>query len=302
MAVIPKYDIYRTMVKKRHNGISIISAQLTSTVSVALVLLLLGTIALLGIAADSVKRSIQESMGFNIVLADSISQSQLNRLKSVCQPSEAIASQRYVSAEDALQQWRAQTGDDLMEILEVNPFSSEIEVKVKSAYSSTDSIEKLAAPLRTMPGVSEITVPTQMVDSINHSLRTLALVLTGVAALLLLISFVLINNTVHLAIYARRFTIHTMKLVGATASFIRRPFIVSNVTCGIIAALIADIILTALLAYAHTLSPEIHKAIGWTQAAGVFIGVLLAGIIITAAAALFSTNKYLRSDYGDMFR
>lgn len=291
-----------TMVKKRHNGISIISAQLTSTVSVALVLLLLGTIALLGIAANSVKRSIQESMGFNIVLADSISEPQLNRIKTMCQPSGAIASQRYVSADDALQQWRSQTGDDLMEILEVNPFSSEIEIKVKSAYSNTDSIEKLVAPLRAMPGVSEITVPTQIVDSINHSLRTLALILTGVAALLLIISFVLINNTVHLAIYARRFTIHTMKLVGATAAFIRRPFIVSNITCGIVAALIADALLAALLAYAHNLSPEVRQAVDWPQAAMVFVAVLLAGIAITATAALLSTNKYLRSDYDDMFR
>lgn len=290
------------MAKQGQNGISIISAQLTATVSVALVLLLLGVIALTGIAAQSVKNSIQESMGFNIVLTDNIPESQLNQIKAASAPSEAIASQRYVSSDEALAQWKNQTGDDLMEILEVNPFSSEIEIKVKSAYSNTDSIEKLAAPLREMAGVSEITVPTQMVDSINHSLRSLALVMTVVAALLLFISFLLINNTVHLAIYARRFTIHTMKLVGATASFIRRPFITSNVVCGIIAAVVADAVLIVVVAYAHSLSSEIARALSWSQATLVFFTVLMAGIIITATAAYLSTNKYLRSDYDSMFR
>ena len=290
------------MVKKSHNGISIISAQLTSTVSVTLVLLLLGIIALMGIAANSVKQSIQESMGFNIVLADSIPQSHLNNIKQLCSESPAIASQRYVSSTDALAQWQQQTGDDLMEILEVNPFSSEIEIKVKSQYANTDSIEKISAPIKAMPGVSEITVPTQMVDSIHQSLRSLALVLTAVSALLLLISFVLINNTVHLAIYARRFTIHTMKLVGATAGFIRKPFITSNILCGIIAALAADAILAAIVAYAYTISTEISRAVNWVHATVVFAVILIAGIIITGTAAFFSTNKYLRSDYNDMFR
>lgn len=267
-----------------------------------LVLLLLGIIALIGIAANSVKQSIQESMGFNIVLADSIPQNQLNNIKQACSASPAIASQRYVSSEAALAQWQQQTGEDLMEILEVNPFSSEIEVKVKAPYANTDSIAKISAPIKSMPGVTEITVPTQMVDAINQSLRSLALVLTAVSALLLLISFVLINNTVHLAIYAKRFTIHTMKLVGATAGFIRRPFITSNITCGIIAALVADAILAAIITYAHTISTEISRAISWPDAACVFVAILIAGIIITGAAALLSTNKYLRADYNDMFR
>ncbi|MCM1020744.1 MAG: permease-like cell division protein FtsX [Muribaculum sp.] len=290
------------MGKRSHKGIFIISAQLTSTVSIALVLLLLGIIAAIGIAANTVKRSIQENMGFNIVLADSISESQLNVIKSACTNSAAIASQRYVSSENALEQWRSQTGDDLMEILKINPFSSEIEVKVKADYSNTDSIEKIAAPIRLLPGVSEITIPTHIVDSINQSLRSLAIVLSIVAVLLLIISFALINNTVHLAIYARRFSIHTMKLVGATASFIRRPFIISNITCGIIAALIADSILASLIYYAHSLSSEIEQAITWTDASLVFVALVLAGITITATAAFFSTNKYLRSDYDDMFR
>ncbi len=290
------------MAKKSQNGISIISAQLTATVSVALVLLLLGVIALIGIAAQSVKNSIQESMGFNIVLTDNIPEPQLEQIKAASAPSDAIASQRYVSAEEALAQWKSQTGDDLMEILEVNPFSSEIEVKVRSDYSNTDSIEKLAAPIREMAGVSEITVPTQMVDSINHSLRSLALIMTVVAAILLLISFLLINNTVHLAIYARRFTIHTMKLVGATAGFIRKPFITSNIVCGIIAAAVADAVLIVVVAYAHSLSSEIARAVSWTQTTGVLFAVLIAGIIITGAAAYLSTNKYLRTDYDSMFR
>lgn len=290
------------MVKKTDKGISILSAQFTATVSVTLVLILLGTIALLGIAASSVTRSIRENMGFNLVLADSVAQQRVDQLRQMIQQAPYTASATYVSADEALADWRSEMGEDLMEILKVNPFSSEIEVKVKAAYASTDSIAAIIAPLKAMPEIVDASVPAQMVDSINSGIRTLTVALSAVAALLLLISFVLISNTVHLAIYARRFSIHTMRLVGATAGFIRRPFIINSMLCGLTAGLLAAALLAGAVAYLHTTPTELASAIAWSEAACALAGVVATGVAITSAAALLATNRYLRRDYNQMFR
>ncbi|WP_370455709.1 cell division protein FtsX, partial [uncultured Muribaculum sp.] len=145
-------------------------------------------------------------------------------------------------------------------------------------------------------------VHTELVDSINRNINSVSLILIIITCALLFISFALINNTVRLTVYSRRFIIHTMKLVGATGSFIRRPFINANVVSGIVSALIASAILAGTLYYLQGIDSGIASAITWPQAACVFAGILIIGIIICAVAALFATNKYLRLDYDDMFR
>lgn len=290
------------MATKYRSGISTFSAQLTATVSVALVLLLLGIIALLGIAAHSVTNSIRENMGFDVVLAEDTPAETINTLKQGWISAPYVSNVKYYSAEDALAKWQDETGEDLMALLGVNPFRPEFEVKVKAAYANVDSIDKIVAPLRAIPQVSEINVHTEMVESINNNIRSIALVLTIVAAALLLISFVLINNTVRLTVYARRFIIHTMKLVGATPGFIRRPFVTRNILNGIVASLVAIALLAATLYYCSTLDTSVMRAITWIDAAWVFGGMMVAGILICALAALFAANKYIRLDYDSMFK
>lgn len=290
------------MSKKGKKGISTFSAQITSTVSVALVLLLLGIISLLGIAARSITTEIRENMGFSVILSDTASVAEVNALKQRFTTSEGVAAVRYFSPDDALQKWQDETGEDLIKVLGVNPLPGELEVKVKAAYASTDSISAMVAALRKLPSVSEVSVHSDMVDSINDNIRSIAIVLTVVAAALLFISFALINNTVRLTVYSRRFLIHTMKLVGATGGFIRRPIINSNITGGLVAALIADALLAGALLYLNSADRTAASAIPWEQAAWVFGGVIVAGIVICALASMLATNKYLRSSYDDMFK
>ena len=264
------------MEKRPNKGISTFSAQITATISVALVLLLLGIIAMLGIAAHSITRNIKENIGFDIVLTDTASDAEVNQLKSRWTAAPYTASVRYYSKDDALMHWEEETGENLMDVLGVNPFSGELEVKVKADYASSDSI--------------------------NRNINSISLILIIITCALLFISFALINNTVRLTVYSRRFIIHTMKLVGATGSFIRRPFINANVVSGIISALIASAILAGTLYYLQGIDSGIASAITRPQAACVFAGILIIGIVICAVAALFATNKYLRLDYDDMFR
>lgn len=290
------------MEKKGKKGISTFSAQITSTVSVALVLLLLGIISMLGIAARSITTEIRENMGFSVIFSDTATVNNVNSLKKHFSTSPGVSGIIYFSPEDALQKWQEETGEDLVKVLGINPLPGELEVKVKARYASTDSINSMIAPLKKLPYVSEISVHSDMVDSINHNIKSIVLILTIVAAALLFISFALINNTVRLTVYSRRFLIHTMKLVGATGGFIRRPIINSNMLSGLVAAIIADLLLAGALFYLHSADKVIAAALPWEEAAWVFAGIIVIGIAICSIASLFATNKYLRSDYDDMFK
>ena len=265
-------------------------------------LLLLGIISMLGIAARSITTEIRENMGFSVILSDTVTVNNVNSLKKQFSTSPGVSGIIYFSPEDALQKWQEETGEDLVKVLGVNPLPGEIEVKVKARYASTDSIAKMIAPLKKLPYVSEVSVHSDMVDSINHNIKSIVLVLTIVAAALLFISFALINNTVRLTVYSRRFLIHTMKLVGATGGFIRRPIINSNMLSGLIAAIIADLLLAGALFYLHSADRVIASAVPWEEAAWVFGGIIIIGIAICSIASLFATNKFLRSDYDDMFK
>lgn len=291
-----------THMEKRHKGISVISAQITATVSVSLVLLLLGIIAMLGISAHLITTQIRESMGFTVVLSDTATPAQISELQGICSEAPYMSSVKYVSKENALEQWKEEMGEDLMKILEINPFRGTIEVNVKAAYANSDSIDEIIFPIKMLDYVDEVNVAIEMVDSINDNFRSISTVLSIVALALLFISFALINNTVHLAVYARRFTIHTMRLVGATAAFIRKPFLISNIISGIIAGVVADLLLLGVIIYIRHINPDLMMSTPWDLIWIVFGSLIIVGILICGLASLLSTNKYLRADYDDMFK
>lgn len=268
----------------------------------SLVLLLLGIVAFLVIATHSVTESIKENMGFDVIVKEGTSERNINRLKQRWTNAPYVSSVKYRSADDALREWQEETGEDLIELLGVNPFSPEFDVRVKSEYANLDSIEKIIAPLQNLSPVSEITVHSDMIESINKNIRSISIILAIVAAALLLISMVLINNTIRLAVYSRRFIIHTMKLVGAKSGFIRKPFIRSNILNGIIASVIAILLLSGILYYTQSIDPMIISAIGHETILYVFAGIPVAGILICSLAAINATNKYLRISYDEMFK
>lgn len=290
------------MAKQRNKILSTFTAQLTSTVSVALVLMLLGIIALLGLGGASVTRDLREHVGFNIILAENAGEAHVNVLKQRFTTAPYVASVSYFSPEDALRKWEQDTGEDLMKLLGVNPFSGELEVKVKPEYATTDSLRRVTSGLTALPYIHEVVMHDDLIDAINANVKSLALLLTIIAAALLFISVALINNTVRLSVYARRFIIHTMKLVGARPGFIRRPFVTVNIVSGLIAGVIATAILAATLAYVHDADVNMAAALPWEAAWPVLALLPVAGIIICGLASWLATNKYIRLTYDDMFR
>ena len=290
------------MGKHHKSAISTSSAQITSTVSVALVLLILGTIALLGLIANNVTTSIKENIGFVAELDYEISQSDIDALNQKWDKEPYVASKKFISAEEVFQQESKLIGDDILKMTDgVNPYQAEFEIKVKAKYANRDSLEKIETSLANTKGIEEIKTNNTMVDDINIGVNSVILALLAVAIAMILISFVLINNSVRLAIYSKRFTIHTMRLVGATNGFIRRPFVRTNMLHGLLAAVIASAILSGLLYYLQSIEYSLCSAISWIEAGYVFVALAILGIILCSTAALFATNKYLRTSYDDMF-
>lgn len=286
---------------KSRKGFSSLSVQATATISVALVLLLLGIVASLGLTARSVTTGIKEHMGFDIVLDEQSSADRINEFKQMLSTAPYVASFKYFSPEQAHEAWKEEMGEDLNELLDINPFLPEFEVNVKADYAVSDSLDAIILPLQQTEGVYQINAHSEVIDRVNRNLSTMMFVLTLVALALVPISCVLINNTIRLSIYSRRFTIHTMKLVGASPAFIRRPFIASNLLGALIAALIAAGLLAAIYAYIWGFDPQLKQMLGPDTLIWVCLAMLAASITICLGAATFATQRYLNRSYDKLF-
>lgn len=284
--------------------ISYWAAHLTTIVSVTLVLLLVGIIALITLSGERESRSIRERLEVTMVMNDSVNDAFASSMVHKLTSMPFVLDPGYISKTQALRDWQTETGEDLETLFGVNPLSPEIYFRVKADYSAQDSLSAINARLQDLPGVAEVVLPdSEMVDTMNRNIQTLAILLGIVAAVMIVISFVLINNTVHLTIYARRFTIHTMQLVGATDGFIRKPFINGNLISGLIAALIASAIMAVALASAPHLGwNDMAHYISWWIYACVAGGMIVAGPLICGIAAAMATSRYLRKDYDELIR
>lgn len=292
------------MAKRRHHLIPLFTTRATATLSVALVLFILGLASFMGIAAHKVTQGIKENMGFVVLFNEDVTASDISSVKTKVEKLAGVRATSYSSPDAVLDRWQKMVGEeeDIVRLAGINPFVGELEVKVRSEYASNDSIALLTAPLMLMPQVSEIKVHTALVERVNSTLRSISLALVFVAVALLTVSFILIFNTVRLSVYARRFTIYTMKLVGATGSFIRRPFLTDNLVNGLVAGLIASAALVAAVCYGRRYEAEVGVLLDWDVVAAVLVGVILTGMLICLVAAIFAANRYLRLSYDEMFK
>lgn len=286
---------------KSRKGFSSVSVQLTATVSVALVLLLLGMVATLALAAHRITTDIKEHMGFDVVLSEQSTLDDINRFKQLFSNAPYVASFRYYSPEEANETWHQEMGENLTELLDVNPFLPEFEINVKANYACADSLDRIMLPLAEMPGVEQVNGHTEIVDHVNRNLSTIMMILLLAVGALLPISFVLINNTVRLTIFSRRFTIHTMKLVGASRGYIRRPFLLSNMLQGAIAGLIACGALIGTYFYIWSLDASVRGVASVETLCIVCAAMLVIGPLLCLSAAAFATQRYLTMNYDDLF-
>ena len=283
--------------------ISYWAAHLTTIVSVTLVLILVGIIALITLSSERETKRIKERLEVSVIMNDTVSDAYASQLADRISKAPYVLEVGVISKDQALKDWKLETGEDLSELFGINPLSSEIYFRIKSQYSSSDSLQKIGEGIKLMPGVDEIALPdSAMVESMNRNVENIAIILGVIAFVMMAISFVLINNTVHLSIYARRFTIHTMQLVGATNSFIRGPFVKNNIIAGLIASLVASgMIALSLCVAPHAGWNDVAHYIPWWIYACVAGGIIIVGPLLCGLAASVATSRYLKKDYDDLF-
>lgn len=283
------------MEKKKNHSLPYFDMQFfTSSLNTTLVLLLLGMVLFFVLTANTLSDYVRENFGFTVVLSDGMKATEVKAFQKRLDQSPFAKEAFYISKEDALKEQVEAMGIDPQEFLKDNPFRASFEIKLHSAYANSDSIAHIEAGLLKDKNVLEVLYRQELIDDVNSNIGKISFFLLCVAGVLMCISFVLISNTIRLAIYSKRFLIHTMKLVGASWGFIRKPFLVKNFWIGVTAGCLADALLLAAahlsLRYEPALSTIITKEVVLIVAGF----VPLFGVLITLLCAHISINKYLR--------
>ena len=267
---------------------------ITSSISTMLVLLLLGMVVFFVLSANNLSTYVRENIGLTVLVSDDMKQPEALKFQRTLNEKAYVKESQYISKEQALKEQTEAMGTDPAEFLGYNPFTASIEIKLNAVYANSDSIAWIEKEILENKKVMEVSYPQDLLDSVNRNLQKVSLFLLGLAALLTLISFALINNTIRLAIYAKRFLIHTMKLVGASWSFIRKPFLIRNLWIGVLAAVMADAVLMTMAYMLVKYEPQLVEIITAQTMLVVMLSVLAFGVLITWMCAYISINKYLR--------
>lgn len=274
---------------------------ITASISTMLVLLLLGLVVFFVLTANNLSVYVRENIAVSVQLSDDMPERDILQYQKRLNEAPYVKETTYISKVQALREQTEAMGTDPAEFIGHNPFNASIEIKLNSAYANSDSIQWIQDELLSNKNILEVNYPQELMDSVNRNLRKISLVLLGLAGLLTLISFALINNTIRLTIYSKRFLIHTMKLVGASWSFIRRPFLWQNIWIGIFAAILADALLTGMSYFLIRYEPDLLTVITPTVVLIMDGAVFIFGVIITTLCAWISINKFLRMKAGELY-
>lgn len=278
-------------------------SRLTGIVSVSMVLFLLGLVVMIGLMGRELKAYVQESMTVAAIMSPNATDNDVKSLEAFLKAQASVKDMIYISKDEALKEVSKELGEDPQEFLGWNPMSPAFELHLKSEVSSDrDAVNAFITQLEKHTLVQRVNYKRDLLDEINNNIRIITLVMIVVAGLLLLVSFTLISNTIRLLIYARRFSIYTMRLVGATPGFIRRPFVMQNMWNGLVAAFIALALLVWGAYYVVSLYPVMGEMMTWQNGAILAGVVVFFGMIISVWSAVVTVNKYMRMDMNKLYR
>ena len=274
---------------------SFFNLHFTSTVSISLVLFVIGLIVSLYLTTHYFTIKSKENISLSIILNDTISETDLSRLERYLNATEYTKQVVYISRDSALKEHIAAIGEDPSEFLGYNPLSASLEVFLTSEYASTDSINSVILPrLQIFDGITNITYQKEMIELLNNNINKLSLILSLIALVMLFISIVLINNTIRLSIYSKRFIINTMQLVGAKNSFIRRPFVRRSIINSFIATFLALLMLGGAIYLVQIQIGTVVNLYHLEIIIPVVVVVFFISLIINYIATVAAVNRYLR--------
>ena len=274
----------------------------TLCISTTMVLVLLGMVVLSVLTAHNLQKSLRENVEISVILSDTASVEQGKTLGQVIQTRPYAREVIFISSDEALQIATEEMGVDPTEFTGTNPFSPELTVKMEADYAYADSLETIVASLKQERGVVDIAYTKDEIESMNRILEPVNIALLVLAGLLIFICYTLISNSIQLSIYSRRFLIHTMKLVGASWGFIRRPFLRQAVAIGVISAILTCILLGGIIYAIMPYMPHIEDIITWKELAFTAACVFVFGFVIMVLCTLLSVNKFLRMTAGELYK
>jgi len=287
----------RNLEKRRH-GLQM----LTLCISTTMVLTLLGLVMLSVLTAHNLQRSLRENVEISVILGDTISKENGLALGRVIESRPYAHHVTYISSEDALKMATKEMGIDPTEFTGTNPFSPELTVTMEADYANTDSLAQIKKKLLKDKRVIDVAYTKDEIEGMNRILEPISIALLGLSALLIFICYTLISNSIQLSVYSRRFLIHTMKLVGASWGFIRRPFLKQAVVVGIISAILTCILIGCIIYTIMPYMPHIEDIMTWRELAITAASVFVFGFVITMICTLLSVNKFLRMTAGELYK
>lgn len=271
-------------------------------ISISLVLFMLGITGLLVLKAKSISESVKENIGITIYLRDDVKDSDVKRLQKSLDASRYVKTTEFVSKDDAAEILQADLGEDFVDFLGYNPLLTSIDIKMNAEYAHPDSLAWIEADLLENPKIRNVDYHKDLLAAVNENIRKITLVLISFSVMLLFVAIALINSTIRLAIYSKRFIIRSMQLVGATSSFITRPFVVKSLINGFYGALIS-IVLIALVVYSvQNQMPELFDINDIQLYAMVIVGVIALGLFISWMSTTLAVRRYLRLKTDQLYR
>ena len=274
-----------------------------SLVSITLVLFLLGAFAIFMLHARKLSNHVKENIGFEVVMNSDVKEANILRLQKELDAMPAVKSTEYITKDEAIERLSEDLGEDFLEWLgpEENPLLPSIDVRFHAAYANNDSIALIETMLLENPDVKEVYYQKSLVDLINNNIRKIAIVLMVISLILLLIAIALIRNTIRLSIYSKRFLVRSMQLVGATESFIRKPFLRQGVSQGFFGGLLADVFLVIILYAASKRIPDLALIRDLYDISAILAGIVFLGMLIAWFSTRTALDKFLKADLDKLY-
>lgn len=279
----------------------LVGSSITTIVSLSLVLFMLGLLGLIVLNTNKLSDNLKENIGIQIILNDNAKEVDIQHFVKTLDAAAYVKSTEFVTKEDAAKRLQEDLGEDFISFLGYNPLLPSINVHLKAAYANTDSITWVEQEMIQSKLVKEFVYQKSLVSMINDNVEKISIVILIFSGLLMTIALALINNTIRLSIYSKRFIIKTMQLVGATQGFVSWPFVLNGIKHGIYGAIIAILMLIGVLYFAQKQLPELAELQDQTTLATLFGLVIIIGIIISGISTLLAVRKYLRLKADELY-
>lgn len=286
---------------EKHQKRRLVTSYFSVILSISLVLFLLGSLGLFVINYDRISDNFRENIPMSVYFTDEATPQDLEKFEQEVSQAAFTKDITFVHKDSAAVQHQEVIGEDFVHFLDFNPLQNSFDMHFKGAYVTQDSIKNIEMSFKENPLIDDVVYDRQLVDLVNDNIQKISFWVLVVSGFFTLISILLINSSLRLSIYAKRFIIKTMQMVGATKSFIRKPFIWTNIKLGIIGALVAIVAIVSLATYINNQLPDIQLLAGYQSLAMVCVGVFLLGILIAYISTYFATQRFLNLQSDELY-